>query len=246
MYVNSTSIKHILLFCVENFIVFGAASQIRDTVEASWENVQKLITVLSYQMSTWHLKCSLRPKRRTRTDSMRTNSESENTQSQTQTTQTPQQSAETKESDKNNQSHSSLSPLGGGSVGTTTNFRYAHLKTNWWTEVCLFSFTLAVFNIFKPKNSYIVLFLPYFFFARYWAYLQSQPLLKSKSMSEKDDSITCSSAMAQDRNSQITAAVRGDCEKGEENPPINNSSSTSTLAAAELRGIWQKNVVGVE
>ena len=76
--------------------------------------------------------------------------------------------------------------------------------------------------------------------------MQSQPLLKSKSMSEKDDSITCSSAMAQDRNSQITAAVRGDCEKGEENPPINNSSSTSTLAAAELRGIWQKNVVGVE
>ena len=74
---------------------------------------------------------------------MRTNSESENTQSQT--TQTPQQSAETKESDKNNQSLSSLSPLGGGSVGTTTNSRYAHLETNWWTEVCLFSFTLDVF-----------------------------------------------------------------------------------------------------
>ena len=82
---------------------------------------------------------------------MRTNSESENTQSQTQTTQKPQQSAETKESDKNNQSLSSLSPLGGGSVGTTTDTRYAHLETNWWTEVCLFSFTLDVFNIFKPK-----------------------------------------------------------------------------------------------
>ena len=94
---------------------------------------------------------------------MRTNSESENTQSQTQTTQTPQQSAETKESDKNNQSLSSLSPLGGGSVGTTTDTRYAHLETNWWTEVCLFSFTLAVYNIFKPKK---LLFLPYFFFAR--------------------------------------------------------------------------------
>ena len=76
---------------------------------------------------------------------MRTNSESENTQSQTQTTQTLKQGAETKESDKNNQYLSSLSPLGGGSVGTTTNSRYAHLETNWWTEVCLFSFTLDVF-----------------------------------------------------------------------------------------------------
>ena len=63
---------------------------------------------------------------------------------------------------------------------------------------------------------------------------------------EKDDSITCSSAMAQDRNSQITAAVSGDCKKGEENPPINNLSSASMLAAAELKGIWQENMVGVE